>query len=48
VVVASLVGGGRRLTPGTWGSLRVELLAETQKPDGQPCDAVYRVTPRED
>jgi 4-amino-4-deoxy-L-arabinose transferase-like glycosyltransferase len=48
VVVASLVDGGGRLPTGTWGSLHVELLTETQKPDGQPCDAVYRVTPRED
>jgi hypothetical protein len=44
VVVASLVDGGRRLPPGTWGALLIEPLAETRKPDGQPCDAVYRVT----
>ena len=46
VVVASLVEGGGRPPSATWGSLGVELLAETHKPDGQPCDAVYRVTPR--
>jgi len=46
VVVASLVDGERRPPPGTWGSLGVELVAETHKPGGQPCDAVYRVTPR--
>jgi hypothetical protein len=45
VVVASLVDGARRLPSGTWGSLVVEFVAETHKPDGQPCDAVYRVTP---
>lgn len=44
VVVASLLGGGRPLPPEGWGSLRVEPLAETWKPDGQPCDAVYRVS----
>lgn len=46
VVVASLVDGGRRPPSGAWGSLGVEFVAETHKPDGQPCDAVYRVTPR--
>jgi hypothetical protein len=45
VVVASLIDG-RPLPGGTWGTLRVETLAETRKPDGQPCDAVYRVSPR--
>jgi 4-amino-4-deoxy-L-arabinose transferase-like glycosyltransferase len=44
VVVASLVAGGRRLPAGAWGRLRVEPLAETWKPDGRPCDVVYRVT----
>ena len=46
VVVASLLDGGRRPPSETWGRLGVELVAETHKPDGQPCDAVYRVTPR--
>jgi 4-amino-4-deoxy-L-arabinose transferase-like glycosyltransferase len=46
VVVASLLDGGRRPPSGAWVSLGVELVAETHKPDGQPCDAVYRVTPR--
>jgi hypothetical protein len=47
VVVATLVDGGPRLPSGTWGRLGVELVAETHKPDGQPCDAVYRVKPLE-
>jgi 4-amino-4-deoxy-L-arabinose transferase-like glycosyltransferase len=47
VVVATLVDGGPRLPSGTWGRLGVELVAETHKPDGQPCDAIYRVRPLE-
>jgi 4-amino-4-deoxy-L-arabinose transferase-like glycosyltransferase len=46
VVVASLVDGAHRPPPATWGTLLVDLIAETHKPNGQPCDAVYRVTPR--
>jgi 4-amino-4-deoxy-L-arabinose transferase-like glycosyltransferase len=45
-VVASLVDGGRRPPSQTWGSLVVELVAVTHKPDGRPCDAVYRIEPR--
>ena len=46
IVVASLVDGGVRPPTEAWGGLDVELLGETRKPDGQPCDVVYRVVPR--
>jgi hypothetical protein len=46
VVVASLLEGASHPPTATWGNLGVERVAETHKPDGRPCDAVYRVTPR--
>jgi len=45
IVVASLVDGGRRPPRESWGSLAVELVGETHKPDGRACDAVYRLAP---
>ncbi len=42
VVVVSLAGA--KGPPETWGRLRAEVIAETHKPDGQPCDLVYRIS----
>ena len=42
VVVVSFADGKR--PPETWGRLRAEVIGETRKPDGQPCDLVYRVS----
>jgi len=45
LVVVSAIDGGSRPSVESWKPLGVELLAETRKPGGQPCDSVYRITP---
>ncbi len=43
VAVASLLEGRPRPPRETWGRLTAVLVGETRKPNGAPCDAVYRL-----
>jgi hypothetical protein len=45
VVVSVTAGHRQRPSPAAWAPLGATLVAETRKPSGELCDAVYRLAP---